>query len=142
MKRVYRNGRLVQLPTLPVTSCAGCMGSCCRHLGTPPGFAAFFSPYGIAAWAVDSPDHEIVKHMPEEVQAELREYYRAVFAGEIEDRTRVSDVDIPCLWLDLETGLCRHHEWRPTTCRDFAIGSPNCLDARRRYRIPLPVADG
>jgi Fe-S-cluster containining protein len=42
-----------------------------------------------------------------------------------------------CLWLDRETGRCRHHEYRPDTCRDFEPGSEECGDARSRYGLDV-----
>jgi Fe-S-cluster containining protein len=41
----------------------------------------------------------------------------------------------PCLWYDPETAGCRHYEYRPRACRAFAVGSPDCRDARRRAGI-------
>jgi Fe-S-cluster containining protein len=42
----------------------------------------------------------------------------------------------PCIWLDGETRRCRHYEYRPRACREFAVGGTDCRDARRRARIP------
>ena len=39
------------------------------------------------------------------------------------DETKV--IDGPCLWL--ESGICRHYEYRPKICIDFEIGSSGCL---------------
>jgi hypothetical protein len=39
---------------------------------------------------------------------------------------------------DLRTGFaCTHYEDRPQTCRDFTLGSDNCLTARRRVGLSL-----
>lgn len=38
--------------------------------------------------------------------------------------------DSPCCWFDLETKRCRHYEQRPKICRDFVVGSDNCLTCR------------
>lgn len=39
---------------------------------------------------------------------------------------------------DLRTGFaCTHYEDRPQTCRDFTLGSDNCLIARRRVGLSL-----
>ena len=36
-----------------------------------------------------------------------------------------------CLWFDLQTRLCKHHEYRPQVCRDYEIGGRECLRERR-----------
>jgi Fe-S-cluster containining protein len=41
----------------------------------------------------------------------------------------------PCLWYDASTARCRHYELRPSACRDFILGGPDCLDARRRAGV-------
>jgi Fe-S-cluster containining protein len=43
-----------------------------------------------------------------------------------------------CLWFDAETGRCRHYEYRPRACREFALGGTDCHDARRRAGIDPP----
>lgn len=81
------NGKIVGRPTRPVTNCDNC-GACCRHMGTPPGYAAYYPIDGVLPdWAKVSPDYERWQELSPEVEAELREYYRAVQAGEIRDRT-------------------------------------------------------
>jgi len=142
MKRMIRNGRLVSIPTLPVTNCDNC-GACCRGMGTPPGFAAFYPIDGvIAEWAEGTEDHELwlrFKADRPEAEAELQAYYDGVKDGTIVDRT--AGYDLPCLWYDEATKRCRHYEYRPTTCREaLQPGDEDCLRIRRMYRIPLPVA--
>ena len=41
----------------------------------------------------------------------------------------------PCVWYDPATDRCRHYDLRPRACRDFALGSIDCRDARRRAGI-------
>jgi Fe-S-cluster containining protein len=43
--------------------------------------------------------------------------------------------DYPCLWLDRETGRCRHYEYRPEVCRDFEPGSEECRKFRSRFGL-------
>ncbi len=52
-----------------------------------------------------------------------------------------------CVALDKRAGTdtapasyrCRHYADRPTSCRDFAMGSANCLEARRRVKLSRPL---
>ena len=46
-------------------------------------------------------------------------------------------MDGPCIWLDPDSRRCRHHEYRPSVCREFEIGSQECLDWRRTYRSSI-----
>lgn len=165
MKRLFKNGRLISLPTLPVTTCEGC-GACCRHMGAPPGYEECWrregmDPEDLARWMV----------MPPEISDELVEYYKAVAFGAVSTRTAgqpnpelyakfmktQDEIDfeimmldmlkrnrpetaIPCLWLDLETMKCKHYEHRPQICRDVPkTGDEVCLSTRKAFRIPLPV---
>lgn len=48
--------------------------------------------------------------------------------------------DYPCLWLDLETGKCRHHKVRPVLCRWFEPGCDACNEIRQKSGLqPLAV---
>lgn len=167
MKRLFKNGRLISLPTLPVTTCEGC-GACCRHMGAPPGYEECWrregmNPDDLARWL----------KMPLQINATLIRYYLKVERGEVSSRTIGKPNDalyaraietcdpfdvnkmlaemlernrtekaIPCLWLDLETMKCKHYEYRPEVCRDPQIdpGTDACLATRKAFRIPLPVA--
>lgn len=168
MKIMVRSGRLIRLETLPVTSCDDC-GACCRHMGTPPGYAMFYAIGGIPDYAKESPDYERWLALPPDVEAGLRDYYEGMIAGRLMDRTRncVTDEEIadavksgrlewagwkihkaannpiPCLWYDEAAKRCRHYEHRPETCREAVVpGDEACLATRRAFRIPLPVANG
>ncbi|QDT07700.1 Flagellin N-methylase [Rubripirellula lacrimiformis] len=48
------------------------------------------------------------------------------------------ELDGPCVWLDLESRRCKHHEARPSVCRDFRVGSKGCQDWRHAYGIVAP----
>jgi Fe-S-cluster containining protein len=61
----------------------------------------------------------------------------------------LAEDDYPCLWLDRETGRCRHYDYRPSTCRDFEPGSSDCEFARGQFGLealtigaPLPAPAG
>ncbi len=42
----------------------------------------------------------------------------------------------PCLWLDLVSGKCKHHDVRPVLCRWF---EPGCLACnQQRVKVGLP----
>lgn len=41
--------------------------------------------------------------------------------------------DGPCIWLDMETRMCKHHQHRPNVCRDFETGCGDCLQWRKEY---------
>lgn len=123
---------MIELPI--ISDCNGC-GVCCTTMGTPPGFARFFPPAGrqVAELAQHTEDHEIVLRMPVKVFNELRVYYTRVQLGLERDRTEGDD--LPCLWYDAETRRCKHHKHRPTICRDFEVGSADCLFVRNLYGI-------
>jgi hypothetical protein len=44
-----------------------------------------------------------------------------------------------CMWAS-DDG-CRHYEWRPQVCRDFAIGGPRCTESRQAFGMePVVVS--
>lgn len=167
MTLTLKNGRLVRVPDRPITDCSGC-GACCRHMGTPPGYAAFFGTDTPPDWFVGTSDYERCKTIPPEIGESLRQYYRDVKAGLLMDRTADFELSngkiidavkkgrlklaktllaeaaehpvIPCLWYDEEAKQCRHHEYRPDTCREFEVGGDACRATRSHFRIPLPLA--
>lgn len=47
----------------------------------------------------------------------------------------VSGLDGPCCWYDPQSRTCLHHEHRPRVCRDFQIGSEDCIGWREVYSI-------
>ena len=42
----------------------------------------------------------------------------------------------PCLWLDLDSGTCKHHDVRPVLCRWFDPGCPACNQLRVNAGLP------
>lgn len=117
------------------SSCDGC-GACCTYVGTPPGYAAFFPVNGgpVMDGFRGSEDHKRFKAMPAELRQSLRNYYREVWAGRIQDR---SASDAPCLWYDEATRRCKHHEYRPDCCREFEIGGDDCRRVRELVGITV-----
>lgn len=109
-----------QKPLPTVTGCDGC-GVCCLHMGYP-------TYIGMSG---ETPAERHWLSMPADLKAELLAQvaiYPAPPSGQL---------DGPCVWLDLETRRCRHHEHRPQVCRDFELGSQGCLDWRDVYRDRL-----
>ena len=93
---------------LPMT-CDGCGAVCCRHMGYPP---------FLVLW-----DDREFDALPPALQGEVR---LAMLA-------RRGDSGLPCIWLDGER--CRHHDLRPSVCRDFTVGGEDCLASRHKARI-------
>lgn len=142
---------------LPVVDCAGC-GVCCFHMGYP----AFVIPQPpLTDEQIDADPHwrQRVARQPE-----LRARLHAGWAGEsyweslpddlrqqwlmhvrqyrLPDYTdQVESFDGPCIWLDLETRQCRHHEHRPQICRSFEVGSADCRAWRRHYQDRIQTPD-
>jgi len=44
-----------------------------------------------------------------------------------------------CAALDRATWRCRIYARRPRACRDFAVGEPDCLEARRVLEPDAPI---
>ena len=109
---------------LPVIeSCDGC-GACCQVVTHPP-FYSVFHELGEDAW-------ERLKRERRDLILEIVADYRARrAAGEPLSGT-------PCLWYDPDSRRCRHYEYRPLACREFAVGEDDCRDARRRAGIGDP----
>jgi Fe-S-cluster containining protein len=121
----------------PSVTCDGC-GACCMHMGTPPGYVAFFvchfdGTIGPAPWIKGTDEEANFAGLPDGAKRELADYYAAVRAGHTPDRTK--DADTPCLWFDEQTRRCRHHEHRPEVCRGFVVGSEACLVHREQRGI-------
>ena len=73
-------------------------------------------------------DVERIKSLPDEAMHYLRQHMEQVLAGNTpEDRT--------CIWLDRRSMKCKFHEYRPSICREFEIGSDDCRDWRREFEI-------
>jgi Fe-S-cluster containining protein len=106
---------------LPVIeSCDGC-GACCLVVTSPP-FRRTLDGGGEEAWVRLRWEHPALVAELEEAQVTRKA------AGEPSYGT-------PCLWFDPASGRCRNYELRPRACRDFAVGSQDCHDARRRAGV-------
>jgi uncharacterized protein len=103
-----------------IESCEGC-GACCRVVTAPP-FYHVFEEVGEEAW-------DRLKRERPDLSAELRADYAARRAN------GGPFYGTPCYWFDPTTRLCRHYEYRPLACREFALGGADCHDARRRAGI-------
>jgi len=89
-------------------ACTDC-GVCCLELSLPP-FDA---------------NEELVR-APEELLDALDAYAKGPrYSG-----------SLPCCWLDLVSGRCRHHELRPAACRWFEPGSAACNELREQAGLP------
>jgi Fe-S-cluster containining protein len=112
---------LLNRPLPVIESCDGCGGSCCRVVTLPP-FRRVFAEAGEEAW--------------ERLRWDRPELREGLLAAERAIKASGSPTfGSPCLWLDGETGRCRHHEFRPRACREFAVGGVDCRDARRRNGV-------
>jgi len=107
----------MQFPLPIIKSCEGC-SACCRVVTLPP-FRRVFGEEGEEAW-------ERLRWDRPDLREEFLEVERArKVAGE-------ATFGSPCQWLDVEVGRCRHYDYRPRACREFAVGGLDCVDARRR----------
>lgn len=75
------------------------------------------------AWLLHhDPDNSEVKDLPQELKDELLRY-------------KPSKTDHVCIWFDKQTKGCKYYEHRPSICRDFEVGSPECHSWRRYYGL-------
>lgn len=81
--------------------------------------------------------HELPSDLKSELEAHMADYQKPKYGKTLDT------FDGPCIWLDMETRMCKHHTVRPNVCRDFETGSRECLDWRRTYedRINPKVCD-
>ncbi|MFO0953464.1 MAG: YkgJ family cysteine cluster protein [Isosphaeraceae bacterium] len=103
-----------------VDSCDGC-GACCRFVSLPP-YRREFDGDGEEFW------ERLRRERPDLLAAILDEHSARRAEG-------APLYGTPCLWYDPATAGCRHYDLRPRACRQFEVGSVDCLDARRRARI-------
>ena len=66
-------------------------------------------------------------NLPEPLKNEWKEF--------VAGYKKTEELDGKCFWLDPETNLCKHHEFRPNVCRDFEAGSSECRQWRRHFSI-------
>jgi Fe-S-cluster containining protein len=97
-----------ELPIIPERLCHHC-GACCRHMVQPP-------------FILDEIDR-----LPLELKVEIENFRDYVRSG-------VPD-EFPCIWLDLGTMRCKHHEHRPDICRDYEMGGEDCRWQRAQSNI-------
>jgi Fe-S-cluster containining protein len=112
------------------------------HMGSPPLLApipAVLATLGRAGdeplWREmvgESPDWERVRSLPPEAEAELVGYLVPLSDDSVTGRGAEGN---PCLWFDPEARRCRFYEHRPEVCRDFEVGSEDCLGHRKARGI-------
>ena len=71
--------------------------------------------------------HELPEELKKQLIDHMNQYVRPNYDGTLES------FDGPCIWLDMETRLCKHHLHRPNVCRDFETGCGECLQWRKEY---------
>ena len=116
-----------------VQSCDGC-GACCFEQQSPPGYVMLLNSDEAMASDECKEDAGRVRNLPAEAIRELRDYIKKVLSGE-------EAPDSVCLWLDRQSLLCRYHHLRPSICREFEVGSDECLDWRSQYYCPTSQKD-
>lgn len=125
-----------ELPIVQSVSCNGC-GACCMQMRSPPSVVFWENgqPVLVASNGIESDpdDYAWLMAAPEEAR-------RIDLEGIDSDRPE----ECPCSWLDLATMRCRFYEFRPGICRDFEVGSPECLAHReaRGHRMTTSTAGG
>lgn len=103
-----------------IASCGGC-GACCLVVTEPP-FRRRLDGTGEDGW-------ERLRWERPDLHAEL------LAAARARSIQGAPSFGTPCLWFDAESLQCKHYEYRPRDCREFAVGSQDCRDARRRAGI-------
>lgn len=78
--------------------------------------------------------HELPPELKEPLVEHMNQYVRPEYDGTLES------FDGPCIWLDKETRLCKHHLHRPNVCRDFETGCGECLQWRNEYASEIKDA--
>lgn len=136
---------------LPVVSdCSGC-GVCCFHMGYP----AFILPRKPMTQDEIDSDERLAKKaranpaflqelldgrpgesywhaLPEDLRADWVAFVESYQTPEYGDS--VDTFDKACIWFDMNSRQCRHHQYRPQVCRDFEAGSKQCQEWRNHYR--------
>lgn len=113
---------LADLPLVRTVTCEGC-GQCCMHMRSPP---------SVVLWENGQP----VLRASNGIESDPDDYAWLMAAPEEARRIKYERMDsdapdeCPCCWLDLDTKQCRFYEFRPGVCRDFEMGSPECLAYR------------
>lgn len=97
-----------------VQDCAEC-GACCEYMCHPPFMRDDVGLKPEQAWV----------GLPQDLRNQVLLHH-----------ANHPDYDGPCMWL-ADNGTCRHYEHRPQACRDFKVGSKDCLDVRRMRSLRL-----
>ena len=101
--------------------CRRC-GECCMEMGSPPFLQRSYEDDDDDdeeeeeedATELCAEDLDFPEGTPQELIDEYMKYIRGVLDETIESR---GAHDLPCYWLDEETMLCKHYEFRPRICR-------------------------
>lgn len=83
---------------------------------------------GYPSYVLETDDHPAEEHwlsLPENLRQELDHYIAA------DQAPPAGQLDGPCFWFDQETRSCKHYDYRPRVCRDFAVGCTDCLGWRK-----------
>jgi len=97
---------------------------------SPPGYAMLLGSEEMINADLFSEDANRIQSLPDHAIAELRDYVKQLLVGNERD-------DHACIWLDQEAMRCRYHEFRPSICREFEIGSDDCRSWREKYNNAL-----
>lgn len=149
------NKKEKNVTALPVVQCDGC-GVCCFHMGYP----AFVLPQQpLTESEIQSMEAQSGRpfsaarrrdlltgrtgeshwhRLPEDLRDDWLKYVADYQTPDYGDS--VDTFDGPCYWLDTQTRMCKHHQYRPNVCRDFETGNSQCLQWRDVYadRIEPP----
>lgn len=99
---LFINSRANEAPDI----CKNC-SACCQFCGEPP-----FNSIA-----------ECEKWISSFLRDELFEYYDRVLGTETLTRGMRN---LPCMWLNIGSGICEHYECRPEVCRNFIVGGTRC----------------
>lgn len=86
--------------------CIGC-SACCQFCGEPP-----FNSIA-----------ECEKWLSSLLRDELFAYYNSIIGTKTLTR---GNQNLPCMWLDMESGTCNNYDCRPEVCRNFIVGGAEC----------------
>ena len=133
-----------------IADCKGC-GVCCFHMGYPayilprepmseedilkdPKLVAEIQkdPRRKEELLAGHPGEKYWHSMPDELRQQWQAFVDDYELPEYGDDP--STFDGPCIWFDMESRQCKHHEHRPRICRDFETGNPECLEWRVYYK--------